>query len=129
MSRPQGHSAIGRILCQYPLTPAEIETATYRFVIQHLNHCATAVPETRRVLYQNQFEKLCISLAFIIRIYFVVGEEEEVPYDVQNSMMKFHSTHDICQLQAIYKALPEYSYRFLETLPKPLQTLQARVKL
>jgi len=27
-----------------PLTPAGIEPATYRFVAQHLNHCATAVP-------------------------------------------------------------------------------------
>ena len=28
-----------------PLTPAGIEPATFRFVTQHLNHCATAVPE------------------------------------------------------------------------------------
>ena len=27
-----------------PLTQAEIEPATFRFVAQHLNHCATAVP-------------------------------------------------------------------------------------
>jgi len=27
-----------------PLTPAVIEPATLRFVAQHLNHCATAVP-------------------------------------------------------------------------------------
>ena len=27
-----------------PLTPAGIELATFRFVAQHLNHCATAVP-------------------------------------------------------------------------------------
>jgi len=26
-----------------PLTPAGIEPATFRFVAQHLNHCATAV--------------------------------------------------------------------------------------
>jgi len=25
-----------------PLTPAGIESATFRFVAQHLNHCATA---------------------------------------------------------------------------------------
>ena len=37
LSRPQGHSAIGG-------TPAGIEPATFRFVTQHLNHCATAVP-------------------------------------------------------------------------------------
>jgi len=28
-----------------PLTLAGIEPATFRFVTQHLNHCATAVPE------------------------------------------------------------------------------------
>jgi len=45
LSRPEGHSAIGRILSmKNPLTLAGIETATYRFVAQHLNHCATAVP-------------------------------------------------------------------------------------
>jgi len=27
-----------------PLTPAGIEPATFRFLTQHLNHCATAVP-------------------------------------------------------------------------------------
>ena len=26
------------------MTPAGIEPATYRFVAEHLNHCATAVP-------------------------------------------------------------------------------------
>ena len=43
MSQPQDHSAIGRILCQWkiPMTPG-IEPATFRFVPQHLNHCATA---------------------------------------------------------------------------------------
>jgi len=33
-------------LCQWkiPMTPAGIEQATFWFVAEHLNHCATAVP-------------------------------------------------------------------------------------
>jgi len=31
------------------MTPAGIELATFRFVAQHLNHCATAVPQVQVV--------------------------------------------------------------------------------
>jgi len=36
-----------------PLTPAGIEPVTFRFVEQHLNHCATTVPNTNE--YQQYF--------------------------------------------------------------------------
>ena len=34
------------------MTPSGIEPATFRFVAQHLNHCATAVPPF--ILYCNK---------------------------------------------------------------------------
>ena len=36
-----------------PLTPAGIEPATFRFVAQHLNHCATVVPRRTVVTAPN----------------------------------------------------------------------------
>jgi len=49
LSRPQGHSAIGRILSmKIPVTPSGIEPATFQFVARHLNHCATAVRQRYR---------------------------------------------------------------------------------
>ena len=48
LSRPQGHSAIRRILRQrkIPMISPGTKPATFRFVIQHLKHCATADPCT-----------------------------------------------------------------------------------
>jgi len=51
LSRPQGHSATRRILYQWkiPMTPVGIEPATFWFVAQHLNHCATMFPLSVKV--------------------------------------------------------------------------------
>ena len=38
-----------------PMTPAGIEPATFRFVAQHLNHCATAVPYIYIYIYIIKF--------------------------------------------------------------------------
>ena len=67
LSRPQGHSVVGRILCQrkIPMTPAGIEPATFRFVAQHLNHCATAVPypleSTTNFIFHHSFTRTPLS--------------------------------------------------------------------
>jgi len=37
------------------MTPVGIETATFRFVAQHLNHCATAVPNIAMDLQEVGF--------------------------------------------------------------------------
>ena len=41
-----------------PLTPAGIEPAAFRFVAQHLNHCATAVPYKEFIRVSNKTVKL-----------------------------------------------------------------------
>jgi len=42
------------------MTPAGIKPATFRFVAQHLNHCATAVPNleytTKKFYISNESE-------------------------------------------------------------------------
>jgi len=43
-----------------PLTPAGIEPATFRFVVQHLNHCATVVPVKYHVIQGNSGGKFNI---------------------------------------------------------------------
>jgi len=49
-----------------PLTPAGIEPATFRFVAQHLNHCATVVPtgiQYNALLYTTAYiSYMCVSL-------------------------------------------------------------------
>ena len=40
-----------------PLTPAGIEPATYRFVAQHFNHCAAAVPTEKMWSYEFIYRK------------------------------------------------------------------------
>ena len=45
LCRPQGHGAIGRIISMKNSNDSIWnQPATFRFVAQHLNHCATAVP-------------------------------------------------------------------------------------
>jgi len=48
-----------------PLTPAGIEPATFRFVVQHLNHCATAVPLYYIILHYIKVLMIVFSLSWI----------------------------------------------------------------
>ena len=55
-----------------PLTPIGIEPATFRFVEQHLNHCAAAVPIT--IKYEAKLrEGFCvISLSLVNQNVFML---------------------------------------------------------
>jgi len=44
------------------LTPAGIETPTFQFVEEHLNHCATAVPQIKYMSPENLGTLKCIFL-------------------------------------------------------------------
>ena len=42
------------------MTPSGIEPATFRFLAQHLNHCATAAPFLSRDFPENSYAKFCM---------------------------------------------------------------------
>jgi len=90
LSRPQGHNAIGRILCQWKITitPAGIEPATFRFVAQHLNHCATAVTK----------QYMCV-LIFSVTVYepFIILKRTE-----WDTIKMYIGPHEQCPLFISY---------------------------
>ena len=48
------------------MTPSAIEPATFRFVAQRLNHCATAVPLIKRVNYIVVLVVLLLLVAVVV---------------------------------------------------------------
>jgi len=49
-----------------PLTPAGIEPATFRFVAQHLNHCATAVPLYSYIIWMLKSGRMITLMKFLM---------------------------------------------------------------
>ena len=68
-----------------PLTPAGIEPATFRFVAQHLNHCATAVP--KQLLGDVKNEKILENKRRSVRLY-------SVENSLWNSLWTCHQTEN-----------------------------------
>jgi len=60
-----------------PLAPAGIEPANFRFVAQHLNHCATA----NKVIYLTKFmveygRTMCVLCRFIVLGQYLIKESQ-----------------------------------------------------
>ena len=77
-----------------PLTPVGIEPATFRFVTQHLNHCATAVPDFHthlnvyNVVVLTQY--LCAFGGFsIIHIYVCSGTFSSIWLKSDSTYLEF----------------------------------------
>ena len=65
-----------------PLTLAGIEPATFRFVAQHLNHCATAVPYIYVCVYVCMYVCMhvcvCVCVYIYVYIYIYISHVKEL---------------------------------------------------
>jgi len=66
-----------------PLTPPGIEPATFRFVAQYLNHCATAVPR------ENQNTHFIFSNIFLKIVPFEITSENILQPDKPQTTIKY----------------------------------------
>ena len=55
-----------------PLTPAGIEPSTFRFVAQHLNHCATAVPGKAISVTYSERVFVVLGIHYAMRMHHIV---------------------------------------------------------
>ena len=84
------------------MTPAGIEPATFRFVAQHLNHCATAVPYY--MWYKSVFGVVMLTemmsqLSFIKSIYKLVSRTNK------RYLAKLYVKRVICFTNALLQLL------------------------
>ena len=109
--------AIG--LCQWkiPMTPSGIEPATFRFVAQHLNHCATAVPLHNIVTVKNIHLTFCAwkrnfdfpLLCFCAKKYFPLLSTTQTYLSLRVKLPMF--LRDLCQIkfsEQIFIKIPIY---------------------
>jgi len=105
-----------------PLTPAGIEPATFRIVAHHLNHCATAVPRSQRLMLQNPwFLKSQVRIPLMVWIFFsclLVFVVKVAACATRWSLIYMNPTESVC---AYFIYLQNTRYRAQCQFPKPTQ--------
>jgi len=87
-----------------PLTPAGIEPATFLFLAQHLNHCATAIPNSSHnttilsSVYNlsTQLHVSANAAVAIIRLDTVYQSQEHCPKHVLELIICVHLIIQLC---------------------------------
>ena len=69
------------------MTPSGIEPATFRFLAQHLNHCATAVLPTNTSTYKNHGLSTYKTIVTCLRIvYIIIAKSDGVFFARRNKV-------------------------------------------
>ena len=89
-----------------PLTPAGIEPATFRFVAQHLNHCATSVVWLHSLILRHRHTHTDARIHNVLIVY---GYKSTFEY----KRILFRSLHEIMSL--ILQVLPPKEQSRYET--------------
>ena len=84
------------------MTPSGIEPATFRFVAQHLNHCATAVPNEKAVYFRIV---LLVCLSVLLLLIGTLAKQFLKP-----SISLAHACHSVCPLDSHWMNICEISY-------------------
>ena len=86
-----GHVLRSEGLCQWkiPMTPPGIEPATFRFVAQHLKHCATAVPYYIYKYFCNE-KRVFFPLNYYLIYEFIQTEWDVVFWNLTSTVQRKH---------------------------------------
>jgi len=100
LSQLQCHSKVRRILYQWQITmtPAEIEPATYQFVVQYLTHCAAAVPHQSHWLDINPYVNLRNLTISVIYVSLFLQITQHCPYGYKTQQ---HNNGVACLIVAL----------------------------
>ena len=105
------------------MIPAGIEPATFRFVAQHLNHCATAVPHMTYIAFG--IKVLPVNTA--VRLYSATGVRNSNPayccwWMSSDGVQKFHKCAGSSKLPVRTQLTLQTGYYVTRGMSRPLRT-------